>query len=90
MPTSAAVLYTLMGVRSILLMMNISDSPPQKLGRAARWQYLQARSVGKVVLVLPKDHHCTVQVYHKLSLRRRRALGMNLAERLERLLSAHD
>ena len=40
MPTSAAVLNTCIGVRSILLIMYISDSPPQKLGLAARWQYL--------------------------------------------------
>ena len=42
MPISEAVLKTWMGVRSMRLMMYSSDSPPQKLGEAMRWQYLQA------------------------------------------------
>lgn len=59
MPTSAAVLYTLIGVRSIRLMMNISDSPPQKLGCATRWQYLhtrQRRTFGMALIACPFMH----------------------------------
>ena len=42
MPTSADVLYTCIGVRSILEMTYSSDSPPQKLGFCTRWQYLES------------------------------------------------